>query len=74
MLKTYTVYFFEKRDKTEYLSTVDVNASTAKEACRKTKEWFKTKTGRNAFRPTTKISPKTVEIYKYRCEVYLDVI
>lgn len=32
-LKSYTVYFFTKENRTEYLNEVVIEANTAKEAC-----------------------------------------
>ena len=53
-LKSYTVYFFTKENRTEYLNEVFIEANTAKEACAICKQWYHEKTGKNAFRPTTK--------------------
>ena len=40
-MKTYTVYFYVKANRTEYMVDVDVQAQTAKSACASVKQWFK---------------------------------
>lgn len=54
MKKSYQVFYWIKRDRHEFLHHIFVNAENAKEACRIAKAVVKEKTGRNAFRPTTK--------------------
>lgn len=53
-MKNYQVFYWIKKDSREYLKHMFVSANTAKDACRICKEMVKVKTGRNAFRPTTK--------------------
>lgn len=53
-MKEYVVYFYVKANRTEYLCDVVVEAKTAVEACKLVKHWYHKKTGKNAFRPTTK--------------------
>ena len=45
-LKSYTVYFFTKENRTEYLNEVVIEANTAKEACAICKQWYHEKTGK----------------------------
>lgn len=53
-MKTYQVFYWIKKNRHEYLEHMFIRASNAKEACRICKEQVIEKTGRNAFRPTTK--------------------
>ena len=55
MTKTYQVFYWTKKYRHEYLEHVFVPANNAKDACRICKEQVREKTGRNAFRPTTKV-------------------
>lgn len=55
MLKSYQVFYYIKANKQETLHHIFVMANNAKEACKKCKEVVYQKTGRNAFRPTTKV-------------------
>lgn len=62
MKKSYQVFYWIKRDRHEFLHHIFVNAENAREACRVAKAVVKEKTGRNAFRPTTKApSPEELE-------------
>jgi hypothetical protein len=54
MTKTYQVFYWIKKNRHEYVEHIYVSANNAKEACKVCKEVVKEKTGRNAFRPTTK--------------------
>lgn len=69
-MKTYTVYFYVKANRTEYMVDVDVQAQTAKSACASVKQWFKDLTGRNAFAPTTKWNSDVDEWYRSRGRRY----
>lgn len=62
-MKPYIVYFFIKENRTEYLADVVIEATSAKEACARCKEWYFKKTGKNVFRPTTSISDETKKWY-----------
>lgn len=55
MSKTYQVFYWIKKNRHEYLEHMFVAANNAKDACRICKEQVKEKTGRNAFRPSTKV-------------------
>lgn len=68
-MKQYTVYFFIKANRTEYLADVVIEAQTAKDACKICKEWYFEKTGKNAFRPTTKMSDEDRKWYDARSNV-----
>lgn len=63
-MKTYVVYFFIKANRTEYLADVAVEAPTAKAACALCKDWYFKTTGKNAFRPTTKLSDEDQKWYE----------
>ena len=63
-MKTYVVYFFIKANRTEYLADVAVEAPTAKAACALCKDWYFKTTGKNAFRPTTKLSDEDRRWYE----------
>ena len=54
MAKTYQVFYWIKKNRHEYLEHLFITAPTAKAACRTCKELVKERTGRNAFRPSTK--------------------
>jgi hypothetical protein len=54
MAKTYQVFYWIKKNRHEYLEHMFVPANNAKDACRICKELVKERTGRNAFRPSTK--------------------
>ena len=54
MSKSYQVFYYIKANRTETLHHIFVMANNSKEACKKCKEVVFEKTGRNAFRPTTK--------------------
>lgn len=55
MTKSYQVFYYIKANGTETLHHIFVMANNSKEACKKAKEVVFEKTGRNAFRPTTKV-------------------
>lgn len=57
-MKTYQVFYYIKAYRKETLHHIFVNADNSKEACKKCKEVVLEKTGRNAFRPTTKCPEK----------------
>lgn len=65
-MKKYVVYFYIKENRTEYLADVSVCANTAKEACKLCKGWYYKKTGKNAFRPTTKVDEEFMKRYEER--------
>mgnify|MGYP000575626059 CR=1 FL=1 len=69
-MKTYTVYFYVKANRTEYMVDVEVQAQNAKLACALVKTWYKDLTGRNAFRPTTKYSPDVEAWYQKKGNRY----
>lgn len=54
-MKTYQVFYWIKKNGREYLEHMFVNANNAKEATKVCKQQVKERTGRNAFRPTTKV-------------------
>lgn len=54
-MKNYQVFYWIKKNSHEYLEHMFVSANNAKEACKICKEHVKEQTGRNAFRPTTKV-------------------
>lgn len=53
-MKTYKVYFWIKANKFEYLRSMEIESTNAKEACKKVKDIVFETTGKNAFRPQTK--------------------
>lgn len=55
MKKSYQVFYWIKKNNHEYLNHMFVIAGGVKDACRSCKEQVKEQTGRNAFRPTTKV-------------------
>ena len=55
MSKSYQVFYYIKANRTETLHHMFVMANNSKEARKKCKEVVFEKTGRNAFRPTTKV-------------------
>lgn len=55
MKKTYQVFYWIKKNGREYLNHMYISADNSKEACKICKEQVKQQTGRNAFRPTTKV-------------------
>lgn len=55
-MRRYTVFYIIKANNMSYLRSEDVNANTARDACALCKAMVRTKTGRNAFRPTTRMS------------------
>lgn len=65
-MKEYTVYFYIKQNRTEYLADVVIKAENAKAACSVCKEWYRTKTGKNAFRPTTSENQISFDWYESR--------
>ena len=65
-MKQYTVYFYIKANRTEYLADVSLEAKTAADACKRCKEWYHAKTGKNAFRPTTKLTEESRKWYEDR--------
>ena len=73
-MKTYNVFYYIKVNRLEIMKNMDIEACSSKEACAKCKEIVKEKTGRNAFRPTTKTpDASTIDFYKtkagYACEI-----
>lgn len=54
-MKNYQVFYWIKANKKEYLNHMFVTAKNAREACAICKDEVKKQTGRNAFRPTTKL-------------------
>lgn len=54
-MRNYQVFYWIKANKKEYLNHMFVTAKNAREACTVCKEVVKNQTGRNAFRPTTKL-------------------
>ena len=54
-MKRYTVFYIIKANGLCYLKSIDVNADTALDACALCRKTVKAKTGKNAFRPTTRI-------------------
>lgn len=67
--KSYTVYFWIKKNKHEYLRNIIVKAQSSREACKIAKEKVKEITGNNAFRPTTK-APTPEELDNLRENPY----
>lgn len=53
-MKNYVVWYWIKANRQEVLLNMLVSAENSKAACAKCKLLVKEKTGRNAFRPTTK--------------------
>lgn len=54
-MKTYQVFYWIKKNGREYLNHMFVTANNAKESLQVCKQQVKEQTGRNAFRPTTKV-------------------
>lgn len=54
-MKIYQVFYWIKKNNREYLNHMFVAANNAREACQVCKRQVKEQTGRNAFRPTTKV-------------------
>lgn len=69
MKKTYQVFYWIKQNKHEYLNHIFIKATNAKEACKTAKEVVKNKTGKNAFRPTTKV-PSQEELERFAKNSY----
>lgn len=65
MNKDYQVFYWTKSNRIEYLHHIFVRAQNAKEACKIARDVVKEKTGRHAFRPTTK-APSQEEMEYYR--------
>ena len=61
-MKTYQVFYYIKANRTETLHYISVDANNSKEACKKCKELVFKKTGKNAFRPTTKVPEEFLKI------------
>lgn len=55
MLKQYQIFYVIKHNRKEQINHIFVAANNKKEACRKCKEIVYGRTGRNAFRPITKV-------------------
>lgn len=55
MNKTYQVFYWIKANRKEYLRHMFVSAANSKEACQICKQQVLEQTGRNAFRPSTKV-------------------
>lgn len=64
MKKEYQVFYVIKRNKKEYLYHIFVMASNQREAIQQCKAVVLEKTGRNAFRPTTK-APSEHELKRF---------
>lgn len=73
-MKTYQVFYWIKKNKKEYLNHIFVVAKNQKEALKKCKIQVFEKTGRNAFRATTKpYSESELNILrKYPCRYVVD--
>lgn len=55
-MKIYTVFYYLKMHKREYLREMEICAQTAREACVLCKDAVRLMNGRNAFRPSTRLS------------------
>ena len=55
-MKIYTVFYYLKMNKREYLWEMEICAQTAMEACVLCKDAVRLMDGRNAFRPSTRLS------------------
>lgn len=55
-MKIYTVFYYLKMNKRGYLREMEICAQTAREACVLCKDAVRLMDGRNAFRPSTKLS------------------
>lgn len=55
-MKIYRVFYYLKMNKREYLREMEICAETAREACALCKDAVRLMDGRNAFRPSTKLS------------------
>ena len=55
-MKIYTVFYYLKMNKREYLRGMEICAQTAREACVLCKDAVRLMEGRNAFRPSTRLS------------------
>ena len=55
-MKIYTVFYYLKMHKREYLREMEICAHTAREACVLCKDAVRLMDGRNAFRPSTRLS------------------
>ena len=55
-MKIYTVFYYLKMHKREYLREMEICAQTAREACVLCKDAVRLMDGRNAFRPSTNLS------------------
>ena len=55
-MKIYTVFYYLKMNKREYLREMEICAHTAREACVLCKDAVRLMDGRNAFRPSTRLS------------------
>lgn len=55
-MKIYTVFYYLKMHKREYLREMEICAHTAREACVLCKDAVRLMDGRNAFRPSTNLS------------------
>lgn len=55
-MKIYTVFYYLKMHKREYLREMEICAHTAREACVLCKDAVRLMEGRNAFRPSTNLS------------------
>lgn len=55
-MKIYTVFYYLKMHKREYLREMEICAHTAREACVLCKDAVRLMDGRNAFRPSTILS------------------
>ncbi len=67
-IKKYEVFYIIKMNGREQLHLMEIEAATAKEACAECKYRVREQTGRNAFRPTTKMSEDDINRY-YHGEV-----
>lgn len=55
-MKIYTVFYYLKMNKKEYLREKEICAQTAREACALCKDAVRLMSGRTAFRPSTKLT------------------
>ena len=55
-MKIYRVFYYLKMNKREYLREMEICAETARDACALCKDAVRLMDGRNAFRPSTKLS------------------
>lgn len=61
--KKYEVFYIIKMNVSERLCSMEIEVATAKAACTSCKSRVAELTGRNAFRPTTKMSEDSIHRY-----------